>query len=178
MVAVALGGLILFPTDAARAADATLTVDAPAATQQLWVDLERPGLAAGDVELSYRAAERGADWLPITVRETAFGATAILPAEEGRYEFQALNGAAASALVLTFATGDGTVVSSHREQLPAAPETPGTPGGQSPAASAPSGLAKTGVLISAGIVGGTFALLVGGFLVLSQRRAGSTGAAR
>ena len=93
LAALAASAMILLPAQDAIAADSTFIVDAPATAELLWVQIELPGISLSDVAVSYRMVGTSRNWTSITVYKSDVGATGILPAIAGRYEFLASTGA-------------------------------------------------------------------------------------
>lgn len=182
LAALAASAMILLPTQGAIAADSTFIVDAPATAELLWVDIELPGISLSDVTVSYRMVGTSRNWTSIKVYESEFGATGILPAIAGRYEFLASTDAqVASDLVVKFSTIDGAVVATQREHLAAAGA--GTDDSADVAAAGPGlsavsavgplsgSLAQTGFDAVGWSIIAAAALVSGGLVVQSRRRA-------
>ena len=182
LAALAASAMILLPAQDAIAADSTFIVDAPATAELLWVQIELPGISLSDVAVSYRMVGTSRNWTSITVYKSDVGATGILPAIAGRYEFLASTGAdVASDLVVKFSTIDGAVVATQRERLAAAGADTDEPvhgDDAGPGMSAVSAvgplsgsLAQTGFDALGWSVIAAAALVSGGLVVQSRRRA-------
>lgn len=106
-------GLMISAMPVALADDEQVEVErtAPPATTQMWIDVESPGLAAGDVSVTIGSAETA-------MSQTPFGATAVVPTKAGNVDIKVrLQVKAEADVVVTFADPNGQVLDSSRKRL-------------------------------------------------------------